>query len=116
MLDAHPNTSGKFDIKHDRGGLIDVEFIVQYLVLGWSHRHAELTDNIGNLALLMLASELGMIAADEAAAARDAYRRFRQLQHALRLQGDKYARVDAAAIAGEIAAVNKLRQSVLGDF
>ena len=38
MLTAHPNTSGRFDIKHDRGGLIDVEFIVQYLVLGYAHR------------------------------------------------------------------------------
>jgi glutamate-ammonia-ligase adenylyltransferase len=113
MLKGHPNTSGKFDIKHDRGGLIDVEFIVQYLVLGYSHRHAELTGNIGNLALLLLASDLGLIAADEASAARDAYRRFRQLQHSLRLQGDKYARVEAATLSTEIAAVKKLWDSVL---
>ncbi|MEK7835731.1 MAG: bifunctional [glutamate--ammonia ligase]-adenylyl-L-tyrosine phosphorylase/[glutamate--ammonia-ligase] adenylyltransferase, partial [Pseudomonadota bacterium] len=69
---AHPNTSGRFDIKHDRGGLIDVEFIVQYLVLGHSHRHAELTGNIGNLALLKLAARLGLIAENEALAAHDA--------------------------------------------
>ena len=40
MLAGHPNTSGLFDIKHDRGGIVDVEFIVQYLVLGFAHRHA----------------------------------------------------------------------------
>jgi glutamate-ammonia-ligase adenylyltransferase len=114
MSDAHPNTSGRFDIKHDRGGLIDVEFIVQYLVLGYSHRHAELTGNIGNLALLKLAARLGLIAESEALAAHDAYRRLRQLQHARRLQGDKYARVEAATLGPEIAAVKKLWASVLG--
>ncbi len=39
MLAGHPNKSGLFDIKHDRGGIVDVEFIVQYLVLGFAHRH-----------------------------------------------------------------------------
>jgi glutamate-ammonia-ligase adenylyltransferase len=39
MLDQHASGSDEFfDIKHDRGGLIDVEFIVQYLVLGHAHR------------------------------------------------------------------------------
>jgi glutamine synthetase adenylyltransferase len=33
MVDGHPNNSGLFDLKHDRGGMVDIEFIVQYLVL-----------------------------------------------------------------------------------
>ena len=65
-------------------------------------------------ALLKLAGRLGLIPADQALAAHNAYRRLRQLQHALRLQGDKYARVEAAALAPEIAAVKKLWASVLG--
>ena len=113
MLAAHPNTSGGFDIKHDRGGLIDVEFIVQYLVLGYSHHNAELTGNVGNLALLKLAARLGLIAHDDALAAHDAYRSLRRLQHALRLQGDKYARVEPGALARESAAVKKLWLDVL---
>jgi len=113
IFTAHPNHSSHFDIKHDRGGLIDVEFIVQYLVLGHSHRHAELTGNIGNLALLRLAARLGLIAEAEAVAANDAYRRLRQLQHARRLQNDKYARVETAALKTEIAAVKTLWTSVL---
>jgi glutamate-ammonia-ligase adenylyltransferase len=114
MFAAHPNTSGLFDIKHDSGGLIDVEFIVQYLILGYAHQHAELIANIGNLALLTLAARLGLVAADDALAVHDAYRRFRQLQHALRLQDDKYARVKKDAIAAEIAAVKKLWTTVFG--
>ncbi len=114
MVAAHPNTSRQFDIKHDHGGLIDVEFIVQYLILGHAHRHAELIANIGNLALLRLAARLNLISDDDARAVHDAYRRLRQLQHALRLQGDKYARVEIATLAREIAAVKKLWSGVLG--
>jgi glutamate-ammonia-ligase adenylyltransferase len=115
MLAAHPNASGLFDVKHDRGGLIDVEFIVQYLVLGHAHRHTGLIANIGNLALLKLAARLGLITADDALAVHDAYRNFRQLQHALRLQGEKYARVEAGTLAREIAAVKQLWSVVLED-
>ena len=56
-----------------RGGIIDVEFIVQYLVLGHAHAHAELTGNIGNLALLKLAARLGLIEQDIAGAVQAAF-------------------------------------------
>ncbi len=115
MLDAHPNTSGLFDLKHDRGGIIDVEFIVQYLVLGYAHAHAALTGNIGNLALLGLAGRLGLAPQAAAAAAHAAYRRFRQLQHSLRLQGEHYARIAPEAVGDETAAVLALWATVLGD-
>jgi glutamate-ammonia-ligase adenylyltransferase len=114
MHEGHANASGLFDLKHDPGGLVDVEFIVQYLVLGYSSEHAELTGNIGNLALLKLAARIGLIPEDEALAAHQAYRRFRQLQHALRLQGEKHARVEPAALAKEAAAVRALWEAVLG--
>lgn len=105
MLDAHPNPTPLFDIKHDRGGIVDVEFIVQYLVLGYSHAHDGLTGNIGNLALLKLAASLGLIAETSALAVHAAYRRFRQLQHGLRLQGETYARVPPATVRDAAQAV-----------
>ena len=113
MLDAHPNTSTLFDIKHDRGGIIDVEFMVQYLVLGHAPRHAGLTGNIGNLALLKLAATLGLIDGGRALAAHAAYRRFRQLQHGLRLRGDRYARVPRADVEPSVNAVLELWGEVI---
>ncbi|MGH8684677.1 MAG: bifunctional [glutamate--ammonia ligase]-adenylyl-L-tyrosine phosphorylase/[glutamate--ammonia-ligase] adenylyltransferase, partial [Nitrosospira sp.] len=117
MLDAHPNASGLFDIKHDRGGIIDVEFIVQYLILGHACDHLELTNNIGNIALLKLAGELGLIRMETAESALRAYREFRRVQHRLRLSGDsglagipstgsksqKFARLDADYLRDDIA-------------
>jgi glutamate-ammonia-ligase adenylyltransferase len=114
MLAAHPNASGKFDLKHDRGGIIDVEFAVQFLILAHAHRHPELTGNIGNLALLKLAARLGLLPAEVADGAHDAYRTFRKLQHALRLQGAEYARVEGGEITAHVAAVERLWRQVFG--
>ncbi|MDP1559496.1 MAG: bifunctional [glutamate--ammonia ligase]-adenylyl-L-tyrosine phosphorylase/[glutamate--ammonia-ligase] adenylyltransferase [Nitrosomonas sp.] len=88
MLDAHPNPTPLFDIKHDRGGIIDVEFMVQYLVLGYAGQYPQLTGNIGNIALLKLAGELGLIPGDTAEKVRAAYREFRRIQHRQRFSGD----------------------------
>ncbi len=112
MLDSHPNPSGLFDLKHDRGGIIDVEFIVQYLVLGFAHRHPELTGHIGNLALLKLCAELKLIPAKLADAAHVAYAQYRQQQHKLRLQGARYARVPREAYVEKIEAVLALWEKV----
>lgn len=114
MIDNHVNRSGLFDLKHDRGGLIDVEFIVQFLVLGHSHQHAQLTGNLGNIALLGIAGELELIPADLARQVRDAYREYRRLQHGLRLNGARYARIDPLSIDAEIRAVRTLWLQVFG--
>jgi glutamate-ammonia-ligase adenylyltransferase len=108
MLEGHPNPSGLFDIKHDRGGIVDVEFIVQYLVLGCSHRHAQLTANKGNIALLGIAAELDLIQPAAARAVQHSYREFRRMQHALRLQGEAYARVEPAKVAELVGPVLEL--------
>jgi glutamate-ammonia-ligase adenylyltransferase len=105
---AHPNTSGLFDVKHDPGGMIDVEFAVQYLVLAFSSEYAELTGNLGNIALLRMAAARGLLDAQLAERTRDAYREFRRIQHALRLNGARYARVSGAEVSGHTAAVKEL--------
>jgi glutamate-ammonia-ligase adenylyltransferase len=94
MHEGHPNQSGLFDLKHDRGGMVDIEFMVQALVLRYSHQHASLTGNIGNIALLHLAGQLGLIPLDLATAVANAYRELRRQQHRLRLAGAASARLD----------------------
>ncbi|MDD5390350.1 MAG: bifunctional [glutamate--ammonia ligase]-adenylyl-L-tyrosine phosphorylase/[glutamate--ammonia-ligase] adenylyltransferase [Gallionellaceae bacterium] len=114
MLDGHPNPSGLFDLKHDRGGLVDVEFAVQYLVLAHAARHAELLPNVGNIALLKRAGALGLIPEDLALAAADAYRELRRRQHAVKLQGAEHARAEHGGLAQEISAVQALWSAVFG--
>ncbi len=113
MLEQHGSGSQEsFDIKHDRGGLIDVEFIVQYLILGHAQRHARLCGNLGNIALLGIAGDLGLIPAAAATAVRDAYREYRRMQHVLRLNAGRRARVERATVSRRIEAVLALWQLV----
>jgi glutamate-ammonia-ligase adenylyltransferase len=112
MLDAHPNRSGLFDLKHDRGGMVDIEFIVQHLVLAHSRAHYELTGNLGNIALLHMAGALGLVPADLAQRVANAYREYRRLQHALRLNGAEFARIERARVAPHIEATLALWRAV----
>ncbi|WP_050468091.1 bifunctional [glutamate--ammonia ligase]-adenylyl-L-tyrosine phosphorylase/[glutamate--ammonia-ligase] adenylyltransferase [Herbaspirillum chlorophenolicum] len=114
MRDAHPNRSTQFDLKHDEGGMIDIEFIVQYLVLRHAPEHPQLTGDIGNIALLKLAGQLGLIDTALAAEAANAYRLFRKLQHQIRLQGAERAHIDAERVEHERACVIRLWQLVFG--
>ena len=110
MLDAHPNHSGLFDIKHDRGGMVDIEFVVQFLVLAHAHTHPELTANSGSLALLTLAGKLGLIDVREAAEGGQIYRDLRLMQHKMRLN-NQMPRIDLNAI--DVTAVSALWQKLL---
>lgn len=114
MHDGHPNRSGLFDLKHDAGGMVDIEFMVQFLVLAWSHQYPALIDNKGNIELLRRASHAGLITADEARTVGDAYRRYRQLQHEIRLNDAERARVPHALVAAEAEAVRALWGKLLG--
>ena len=114
MQEGHPNRSELFDLKHDRGGMVDIEFIVQYLVLAHAHHHEQLARNDGNIALLAYAARLKLIDAGLAAQVQDAYRAYRRRQHALRLEGARYARVPPAEVAAHVKATLALWQAVLG--
>ena len=114
MHAGHPNRSGRFDLKHDPGGMVDIEFSVQYLVLAHAHAHPELTRNAGNIALLKLAARIGLVSEAIAAGAAETYREYRRLQHQLRLQGAREARVEPHAQVAQRAAVAALWQSVFG--
>lgn len=94
---GHPNTSGEFDLKHDAGGMVDIEFIVQFLVLAYSNTHVQLIGNLGNIALLRIAGEAGLIEVQQAQRVGDAYRLLRARQHRLRLDGAEKTRVDLEA-------------------
>jgi [glutamine synthetase] adenylyltransferase / [glutamine synthetase]-adenylyl-L-tyrosine phosphorylase len=82
---AHPVKAGKFDVKHSAGGMMDVEFAVQYLVLAFGATHAPLLGNAGNIALLQRAEACGLLPAGVGQGAADAYRELRRAQHRARL-------------------------------
>ncbi len=108
MHDGHPNHSALFDLKHDSGGMVDIEFMVQFLVLAHAARHPQLTANSGNLALLQTAAELGLIERDDSEALRALYRELRLLQHRMRLNNQETCRIERDELdTGVVSAVWK---------
>jgi [glutamine synthetase] adenylyltransferase / [glutamine synthetase]-adenylyl-L-tyrosine phosphorylase len=82
---AHAVPSGRFDVKHSPGGMIDAEFAVQALVLTQCAAHPTLTANVGNIALLRRTQQMGLLPPGVGDAAADAYRALRSAQHRARL-------------------------------
>ncbi|APR36889.1 bifunctional [glutamate--ammonia ligase]-adenylyl-L-tyrosine phosphorylase/[glutamate--ammonia-ligase] adenylyltransferase [Paraburkholderia sp. SOS3] len=111
---GHPNRTPLFDLKHDRGGMVDIEFTVQYWVLLHAARDPELIRNTGNIALLREVSRFGLMSGDEAETVGAAYRRYRKLQHQLRLDGMEKARVEPQTVRAERDAVLQLWKRVFG--
>jgi len=111
MHDGHPNDSDLFDIKHDPGGMVDIEFMVQYLVLAHASAHPELTANHGNLKLLQRSGELNLVDAGLAQQVNDIYRQLRVLQHKMRLNSPQPCRIDPAQV--DVTAVRKMWEQLL---
>jgi glutamate-ammonia-ligase adenylyltransferase len=113
IQDGHPNTTELFDVKYDKGGMVDIEFCVQALVLLNSQNHPELIDNKGNIALLGRAADAGLITSATATNAANAYRHYRAIQHASRLQNINATRVSPNEEKIHIEAVKQLMNEVL---
>ena len=85
MRAAHAFMPEVFDFKHSLGGMIDAEFVVQFLVLAHAGQYPLLADNVGNIALLEHAESVGLLPPGMGQAAADAYRSLRHWQHLARL-------------------------------
>ncbi|MEJ6021496.1 bifunctional [glutamate--ammonia ligase]-adenylyl-L-tyrosine phosphorylase/[glutamate--ammonia-ligase] adenylyltransferase [Ramlibacter sp. PS4R-6] len=110
---AHPVKRDRFDVKHSPGGMVDVEFAVQFLVLSQASVHRELIPNVGNIALLQRAEDAGLLPHGVGAAAAAAYRELRRVQHQARLN-EEPTHLLPAAMEKEEQAVLALWRAVFG--
>jgi glutamate-ammonia-ligase adenylyltransferase len=111
---AHPQRrSDVFDVKHSPGGMVDVEFVVQYLVLAHAARHRALVDNAGNIALLERAEQAGLLPPGLGHGAADAYRELRRTQHRARLN-EEPTELALSELSQARQCVLQLWQQVLG--
>lgn len=75
-----------FDIKQDAGGIVDIEFMVQYAALAWSHDHPELLRWTDNIRILEELEQAGLMPASDAILLREVYKAFRSAAHRQALQ------------------------------
>ncbi|HFE37607.1 MAG TPA: bifunctional [glutamate--ammonia ligase]-adenylyl-L-tyrosine phosphorylase/[glutamate--ammonia-ligase] adenylyltransferase [Gammaproteobacteria bacterium] len=81
--------AGEFDLKQSIGGITDIEFIIQYLVLRWAHAYPDIVVFTDNLRLLKVLLKNALIAEDDARMLSNAYLRYRQAVHQNSLQGKR---------------------------
>ena len=102
------------EIKHVEGGIVDLEFCVQALVLAEGPAHAQLRENKGNHTLLKRAGDLGLIDAGTARNAADAYLAMRRRVHQAALNDEEKVRLAPGELEAELAAVKSLWSAVFG--
>lgn len=103
-----------FDVKHDPGGIVDIEFLVQYLALRWSCKYPDLVRHTDNVRQLEAIAAAGLLPPADADLLRDAYLRFRTFTHHAALAKSQ-SRVDAAAHAETRAGVRRIWHEVIGE-
>lgn len=109
-----PGKGGQgFRLKHDRGGIVDIEFMVQYGVLAWAHEHPELTRYPDNVRILEGLAHHGLLPADAVAGLRDAYLQYRARGHRLAL-ANRETKVEDDEFRKERALVTHCWHTLLG--
>jgi glutamate-ammonia-ligase adenylyltransferase len=89
-----------FDLKQDAGGIVDIEFMVQYAALAWSHQHPQLLRYTDNIRILDGLGEAGLLPQRDVSLLQEAYKAFRALAHRQALQKQP-GKVDAAQLQAE---------------
>jgi glutamate-ammonia-ligase adenylyltransferase len=113
MTEAHAVKEAGFDIKHGRGGIVDIEFMVQYGVLRWAHDHPALTRRTDNIGILEALAAEGLLDQAKARTLTGAYRRYLSLEHRLKLM-ERGSTVDPAALDGLPGKVARIWQELTG--
>ncbi|MFC7399707.1 bifunctional [glutamine synthetase] adenylyltransferase/[glutamine synthetase]-adenylyl-L-tyrosine phosphorylase [Chelatococcus sp. GCM10030263] len=72
LIAEEKGDAGPWDLKMAPGGLVDLEFIAQYLVLAHAAAHPDIVDGIGTRRVLAYAATKGLLAKEEGAALRAA--------------------------------------------
>ena len=78
-----------YQLKQDAGGIVDIEFMVQYLVLTHSAKHPQLLNWTDNIRLLATLASEDILDSKQSDALQQAYIAYRSLAHKRALQNQK---------------------------
>jgi glutamate-ammonia-ligase adenylyltransferase len=110
----HEHRRDAQEIKHIAGGIIDLEFCVQAIVLADGPAHPALRENKGNHMLLKRAADAGLLDPAIAVPAADAYLALRSRAHEAALNDIEKVVLREGELAAEREAVRRLWGAVFG--
>ena len=115
MFTAQVSRTGElFNLKHDRGGIVDIEFMVQYWVLLWAARHPELTRHTDNIGILEALVASALLPQERAQRLVDAYRCYLSADHRLKL-AEREPLIDRQELFGFPEIVAEIWHDVFGE-
>jgi glutamate-ammonia-ligase adenylyltransferase len=103
----------KFDLKQSKGGIADIEFLVQFGILDQANKFPDLTTYTDNVRLLEALAGAGFISKENADLLKAAYCAYRDYGHKLVLQGDR-AVIDQTEVAALSRQVERLWHEYMG--
>ncbi len=95
LADNAFSADSEFELKQDAGGIVDIEFMVQYAALAWSWRYPQLVTYTDNIRILDALGEAGLISMDTMHMLQEAYKAYRAAAHRFALQKQR------AVVSGE---------------
>jgi len=104
--------TNKFHLKQDAGGIVDIEFIVQFYVLSYASQYNEISVYTDNVRILNACSEAGLMKQESAEELKAIYLAYRKRLHQLSLQLLSEI-VDADVFAKERSAIQNYWASLL---
>jgi glutamate-ammonia-ligase adenylyltransferase len=115
MLESHGSKeAGRYDLKHDRGGIVDIEFMVQYGVLRWAHMHPVLARHTDNIHLLQMLGDAGLFTPGSVETLTGAYRRYLSIEHHLKLM-ERGSQVEPAELGDLPQQVRRVWREILNE-
>jgi glutamate-ammonia-ligase adenylyltransferase len=104
--------SGFTNLKKSPGGITDIEFIVQYLILANAHAHPEITTYSDNIRLLEHCQQADILDAEQTTFLIETYKTLREYLHVLALQ-EQSSEVEDHYFEDERAGVKKRWQTLM---
>jgi glutamate-ammonia-ligase adenylyltransferase len=104
----------KVDLKQDQGGIADIEFLVQFMLLAHTKNHAQLANWTDNVRVLKELANLQIITNEEANGLIQAYLEYRNHSHRLALQNTKRAKASNELLAHKTYVIKIWNKYLLG--
>ena len=118
-LGAENTGKNEFQLKQDAGGIVDIEFLVQYLVLAHCAQYPELLKWTDNVRLLETLTSLGVLDTQQSEALCQAYIAYRSLAHRRALQNQTLLlttkELERAKLHSHINTVKGLWEKIVSD-
>ncbi|MBY4676444.1 bifunctional [glutamate--ammonia ligase]-adenylyl-L-tyrosine phosphorylase/[glutamate--ammonia-ligase] adenylyltransferase [Marinobacterium arenosum] len=103
-----------FHLKQDQGGIVDIEFMVQYCVLAHGWQYPELMEFTDNIRILDAVERVGLLPAVDTELLRETYKAYRSVGHRLTLQGQSGSVIDDREMTDCRDQVSRIWRDLMG--